>query len=143
MAVLDHPFPALRTTPRLRLAPVLIVAALAIITVALLRVVQTSDVATTNFHIQQLEQERLEMRTRVGQVEAQIAALSSLSRIEREARERLGLEPPAAQRTVAVNVPWPAAEQQLPTRFAPDEDVAVDEQGSAWWRDLLHLLPFY
>jgi cell division protein FtsL len=125
---------------------VLLVAVAAIVIVALLQLVQTSDAATSNFAIQQLEREKLELRTRTSQLEAEIAALSSLSRIEQEARERLGLEPAAAQQSLQVNVPWPGADQQLlPTRFAPDEEPEVVEQsdGSGWWRDLLGLLPFY
>ena len=148
MAVLNRPFdrvPATASTS-LRVGPVLLVAVVAIVIVALLQVVQTSDAATSSFAIQQLEQERLELRTRTSQLEAEIAALSSLSRIEQEARERLGLEPAAAQQSLQVNVPWPGADQQLlPTRFAPDEEPEVVEQsdGSGWWRDLLELLPFY
>ncbi len=148
MAVLNRPFarvPATASTS-LRVGPVLAVAAVAIVIVALLQVVQTSDAASSNFAIQQLEQEKLELRTRTSQLEAEIAALSSLSRIEQEARERLGLEPAAAQQSLQVNVPWPGADQQLlPTRFAPAEEPEVVEQsdGSGWWRDLLELLPFY
>ncbi len=148
MAVLNRPFdriPATASTS-LRVGPVLLVAVVAIVVVALLQLVQTSDAATSNFAIQKIEQERLELRTRTSQLEAEIAALSSLSRIEQEARERLGLEPAAAQQSLQVNVPWPGADQQLlPTRFAPDEEPEVVEQsdGSAWWRDLLELLPFY
>lgn len=148
MAVLNRPFdrvPA-TTSTSLRVGPVLLVAVAAIFIVALLQLVQTSNATTSNFAIQQLEQERLELRTRTGQLEAEIAALSSLSRIESEARERLGLEPAVAQQSLQVNVPWPGADQQLlPTRFAPDEKPEVVEQsgGSVWWRDLLELLPFY
>ena len=148
MAVLNRPFdrvPATASTS-LRAGPVLLVAVVAIVMVALLQLVQTSDATTRNFAIQQLEQERLELRTRTGQLEAEIAALSPLSRIEQEARERLGLEPAAAQQSLQVNVPWPGAGQQLlPTRFVPEEEPVVVEQsdGSVWWRDLLELLPFY
>ena len=148
MAVLNRPFDRAqaKANTSLRAGPVLVVAVVAIVVVALLQLVQTSDAATSNFAIQKIEQERLELRTRTSQLEAEIAALSSLSRIEREARERLGLEPATAQQSLQVNVPWPGADQQLlPTRFAPDEEPEVVEQsdGSGWWRDLLELLPFY
>ena len=148
MAVLNRPFDRVQATAStsLRVGPVLLVAVVAIVIVALLQVVQTSDATTSSFAIQQLEQEKLELRTRTSQLEAEIAALSSLSRSEQEARERLGLEPAAAQQSLKVNVPWPGADQQLlPTRFAPDEEPDVVERSdrSGWWRDLLELLPFY
>ncbi len=136
-----------KATVSLRLGPVLLVAGLAIVIIALLQVVQTSEATTTSFAIQELEQERLELETSVRQLEAEVAALSSLSRIEQEAR-RLGLEPPQARESVEVNVAWLAAdEERLPTRFAPGEQGQAGVDGhpdsSGWWRDLLKLLPFY
>ena len=147
MAVLNRPFDRVQAkeSTSLRAGPVLLVAVVAIVIVALLQLVQTSEAATSNFAIQQLEEDRLEFRTRTSQLEAEIAALSSLSRIEQEARDRLGLEPAAAQQSLKVNVAWPGADQQqLPTRFAPDEEPDVAEQsgGPGWWGDLLELLPF-
>ena len=125
---------------------VLLVAGVIVVVVALLQLMQSSEAVTSSFAIQRLGSERLELRTRVSQLEAEIASLSSLSRIEREAQDRLGLEPAAGQQSVQVNVPWPAANQQfLPSRYAPPETAAADErpEESGWWRDLLELLPFY
>ena len=132
-----------RAVPSLRLGPVLLIAAAAIGIIGLLQVVQSSGAATTNFSIQRLEQEKLEVQILVHQLEAEVASLASLSRAEREGRERLGLVPPEALESVQVNVAWPAADQpRLPTRFAPEEQAEVDGQDSSWWRDLLGLLPF-
>lgn len=129
----------------LGIRPGLIAVGVAILVVALLQLVQTSDAVTTNFSIQNLEQDRLELRTQVSQLEADIASLSSLSRIQRVAEEELGLEAPVAQQSLQVNVPWPAADgQRLPTRYAPDEELQQVQASDqpAWWQDLLSLLPF-
>ena len=125
---------------------VLLVAGVIVVVVALLQLMQSSEAVTSSFAIQGLGSERLELRTRVSQLEAEIAALASLSRVEREAQERLGLEPAAGQQSGQVNVPWPAANQQmLPTRFAASEAAAAEAPAdeSGWWRDLLDFLPFY
>ena len=147
MAVLSR---SLERSQRLAMASpsiwhVLLVTAAAIGAIGLLQVVQTSDATTTNFAIQRLEQKKLEAQTEVHQLEAQVALLSSLARIEREASERLGLEPPVAQQAVEVNVAWPASDQaQLPTRFLPVEEAGAEGEAdeSPWWRDLLGLLSF-
>jgi cell division protein FtsL len=124
---------------------VLLVAGFAIVVIGLLQVVQTSEATTTSFSIQRLEQERLELRAAVSDLEAEVAGLSSLARIEREAK-RLGLEPPVAREAVQVNVPWPGGEAFVPMRFAPAGDAAeVDghPEESGWWEKLLKPLPFY
>ncbi len=125
---------------------VLLVAGVIIVVVALLQLMQSSEAVTSSFAIQGLGSERLELRTRVSQLEAEIASLASLSRVEREAQERLGLVPATGQQSVQVNVPWPAASQQLlPSRYAPPEATAAEAptDESGWWRDLLDFLPFY
>jgi cell division protein FtsL len=130
--------------PPLRLGQVLLIAGAAIAVIALLQVVQSSEATTASFKIQELEQQKLELETTVQQLAADVAALSSLERIEREAA-RLGLGAPAARQTVGVDVLWPGASaDRLPSRFAPaaGEQAGADEQGSPWWRDLLGLLPF-
>lgn len=130
-------------TKPLRIGPVLAVTAIAIVVLAVLQLTETSDATTTNFAIQRLEEQKLQLQTEKRQLETEVATLSSLSRVEQEARERLGLEPPRSRETIEVNASWPAQDQpRLPSRFAPD--AAADESGesSAWWRDLLKLLPF-
>jgi cell division protein FtsL len=134
--------PGTATSPRV--GQVLLVAVAAVGVIALLQVVQTSHAATASFAIQRMEQQKLELETGVRQLEAEVASLSSLSRIEREA-QLLGLEPAQARESVEVNVAWTASEEgRLPTRFAPgeEEETEVEGQGSSWWRDLLDRLPF-
>ena len=135
-----------KAVPTLRLVPVLLIAGGAIVVIALLQVIQTSEATTTSFAIQRLEQQRLELEASVQGLEADVASLSSLDRIEREA-QRLGLQPPKKQKTVEVNVAPPGAEEDwLPSRFAPAGDDQAEEHagsdGSAWWEDLLDLVPF-
>ena len=74
---------------RLHLMPLLSVAAVLVIVLGLARVVQTSQATTASFAMQSLQQEKLELETNVKQLEAEVATLSSLERIEREAT-RLG-----------------------------------------------------
>lgn len=131
-----------QTSIAVRVGPFLLIAVAALVIVGLLRVVQTSQATTVGFSVQALQQDKLELETALRQLEADVAMLSSLERIEREA-QRLGLEPPAVQESVRVNVALPAA-NRLPTRFAPAED-AEESAGSgatSWWRSLLKRLPF-
>ncbi len=149
---------------RLQLMPLLLVAASAVIVLGLLRIVQTSQATSASFAMQTLQQEKLELETGVRQLEAEVATLSSLERIEREA-ERLGLELPVTVSHTTVAAVWPAAaDDLLPARFAPAteedaatadasaDDVSVDDAAIAgadgssddaeWWQKLLNSLPF-
>jgi cell division protein FtsL len=127
----------------LRPIPLLVLIATAVFAVLLLRVLLTSNLTTTSYTIQQLQQERLEKQARVTQLEAETAFLMSLSRIEQDAQGRLGLVPPVARESVQVNVAWPeAGEHGLPSRFAPDQRAEGPDEGSSWWRDLLDFVPF-
>src|SRR5213593_4635459 len=83
-------FPA-RTawSPRRAIAAVLTVAA----AIAVLQVIQSSGFANTGQAIQRLEAQRLESSAQVHELEAEVAALQSLDRIERNGRDRLGMVP--------------------------------------------------
>ncbi|MCH7578849.1 MAG: hypothetical protein IIC91_02240 [Chloroflexi bacterium] len=142
--------PKLKTEGRrLHLMPLLTVAAALVIVLGLARVVQTSQATTAGFAMQSLQQEKLELETSVKQLEAEVATLSSLERIEREAT-RLGLQLPERVSYVAVAVAWPGtAADLLPARFAPvSEDAALagvdgSPDDAGWWQHLLNSLPFY
>ena len=144
MAVLSRTLARAHPLVRLQLSPVsiAIIAGVAIVIISMVRMMLVSGLATTSFDIQSLEQQRLERQARVGQLERDVAALQSLDRIEREARERLGLVPPQERISVQVNVAPLPADQQLTTRPSSTEELGADEQNSSWWRDLLKLLPF-
>lgn len=103
----------------------------------LVPVVQTSHATATGYTVRQLERERQEWQARIYQRESDIAGLTALDRIDREAR-RLGLEP--AQATLYLEVPIPAPEQaHIPSRFVPrpPNRAEVTEPG---WQRLLNRL---
>src|SRR5687768_4795020 len=106
MATLDRLVPpsgALPTeapawSPRRAIAAVLIAAA----AIALLQVFQSSSFTNTGQTLQELEKDQSQVQARVRHLEAEIAALSSLDRVERAARDRLGMAPPKTTIYVAV-----------------------------------------
>ena len=148
MSVIDRP--AARSSPPVTsrrvgdLRGVLFLAFAALAVLGLLQVSQVGDATSTGYNIRRLEQERQDWDAQVRQLEAEVAALTSLDRVEREARSRLGLVP--AKQRIYLNVTVPPPEQQLvPRRYLSPEDFALPEGGSggSWWQSLLKLLPFY
>jgi len=130
--------------PSLPLGPVLFAVGAIIAVVAVLQVMQTSRATTASFKIEQLQQQKLELETSVSQLEVQVAGLSSLARIQQEAK-RLGLGPPASREVVGVSVPGPSGDSaQIPARLLQPEatDTKAGEQNSSWWDDMLKRLPF-
>jgi cell division protein FtsL len=126
---------------RLRLKPILLSAALAITAIAVLQLYQTSQATTANFRMQDLQQQKLQLDASVRQLEADVASLSSLPRIEQEAT-RLGLQPAEQRDAVQVSVAPPAQSMGLPSRFAPKtEETKVGGQHESWWHKLRSLLP--
>ncbi len=143
MAVLNRALaaPQQRVSVAVRFGPLLLIAVAALVIVGLLRVVQTSQATTAGFAVQALQQDKLELETSVRQLEAEVAALSSLARVELEAA-RLGLLPPAQESSVQVNVAPPSA-GLLPSRFAPPQaEAQVATTSRSWWRNLLNILTF-
>ena len=133
---------AKEATPPLRAGPLLAAAGLAVIAIAVLQLYQTSRATTASFNMKQLEQQKLELDTSVRQLEAEVAALSSLQRVEQEAG-RLGLQPAGARASVQVNVAPPPEGVGLPTRYEPKtEEAEVGGQDAPWWQKLRKLLPF-
>lgn len=133
--------PQQQTSIAVRFGPFLLIAVAALVTVGLLRVVQTSQATSAGFAVQALQQDKLKVETELRQLEADVALLSSLERVEREA-QRLGLVLPAAQASVRVNVALPAG-NVLPARFAPeDAEESTGSGATSWWRTLLKPLPF-
>jgi cell division protein FtsL len=115
-----------------------------IVVVAVLQLVQTSRATTASFKIEQLQKEKLELETSVNQLEVQVAGLSSLARIQQEAK-RLGLGPPASREVVGVGVPGPSGDSaQIPARLLQTEenDALVGEQDSSWWDGMFNHMPF-
>src|SRR5262245_26088339 len=99
MATLDRLAPGL-SAPSVPLAPAswsprraIAVAVTLAAAIAVLQVFQSSGIANTGQQMHRLEAERADTSARVKNLEAEVAALSSLDRIDRAARERLGMMP--------------------------------------------------
>lgn len=129
-----------RAAPLVRNTPLLLALALVVVGLAgLLPLRLSTNTTTTSLSIRRLEQMRADWRARNLQLENEIAALGALPRVEREARERLGLVPAAGGVRIAVEAERPPT-PYLPSRFLP---AAPTETLSPrpWWRNLLGLLP--
>jgi len=113
----------------------------AVALLGLLQVIQTSDATSTGYNISRLEQERLDWSAQVHRLEAEVASLTSLERVEREARGRLGMVPAETVLYLEVEV-TPPRQQRIPRRFLTSEP-GVGAAGTPWWEALLKLLPFY
>jgi cell division protein FtsL len=119
--------------------------AIATVLFALLQVNQFSRLTSTGYEIEELKRERTVKQAANHELEAEVAALSSLARIDWEARTRLGLQPAARTLYIEVNADAPA-QQSLPTRYRRDEPAPVtgpaEDGGAPLWRRMLRLLPF-
>lgn len=127
---------------RLRLRPMLLVGAAAIVVIGVLRIVQSSDATSTNFQIQALEEQRLDWQTRVQQLEAEVSVNLSLNRVEQEARGRLGMAPSGQPNRVTVGMQLPEQSLKPGSNVPASAEGADNESGSSWWQDLDELLPF-
>jgi cell division protein FtsL len=105
----------------------------------LLPLMLSSRATSTSTDIRQLERVRNDWQARSQELQAEIAFLGSLDRIEKEARERLGMVPPSE--TIYVAVDEPAPEKQLvPLRFLP-ADKEQPRHDDSWWESILDMLP--
>jgi cell division protein FtsL len=99
----------------------------------------SSRATSTSTDIRQLERARDDWEARSQELQAEIAFLGSLDRIEKEARGRLGMVPPTE--TIYVTVDQPAPEKQLiPLRFLPAAK-EQPQQHHSWWESILDMLP--
>ena len=116
--------------------PSLVIACVVVIGLAgLLPLLLSSMVVNTNGEIRQLERVRNDWQARTQELEAEIAVLGSLDRIEKEARGRLGMVPP--DETIYITVDQPAPEKQIvPLRFLlPEEHQSQGDE--SWWESIL------
>jgi hypothetical protein len=136
--------PAPRILGRPRPGSLLVVAALvALVAVALVQVNQLGRMTGKGYQIDELNRERAARRAENREVEAQVARLSSLARVDWDARVRLGMVPAARKLHIAVNATVPE-HQALPPRFLPAEapPAPPPAAGRPWWKRALDLLPF-
>ena len=108
------------------------------VTIALLQVLQSSNFANTGHQLQLLEQQKTDLTAQQHQLEAEVAALASLDRTERAARDRLGMVPARNIQYVAVNVEAPD-EPLLPRPLLKLKPTETPSE--PWWRSLIKALP--
>jgi len=136
----ERPAPRAKGRP-LGMPVVLTIALVAVGLAGLLPLLQSSQATTTGYNIRQLERQRNDWEARSHELEAEIASLAALDRIEREARERLHMQEPEDTLYLTVDVPRPES-QPVPDRFLPPEKQESVKEDQSWWQSLLDLLPF-
>ncbi len=128
--------PAAAGAPRLLIVSV---ALLAVASLGLLQVLQTSRVANIGYELRSLESERSTLVKDVRQLEAAVADRSRIDLIESEAVGRLGMARPEEPVRITLGVPAPAS-APLPARYLPAEE-PIETLPVRWWERLLRVLP--
>jgi cell division protein FtsL len=101
--------------------PVVLTLAVVIIGItAMLPLLQSSGATSTAGNIRQLQQEKAGLQARLRELEVDVATLGSLSRVEAEAINRLGMEKPKEVHYIPIDLA-PPEERKLPGRFLPPE----------------------
>jgi hypothetical protein len=99
----------------------------------------SSTFTYTGQKLQQLEGQKADLQARVYQLEADVAALASLDRTERIARERLGMVPARDGEFISVSVEAPGG--ALLPRPLLELQAPYESPAEPWWRELLARLP--
>jgi cell division protein FtsL len=121
---------------------VVVVAVIALVGAAVFQVNQFSRLTSTSYAINALNAQRASRQAENYQLEADVARLSSLARVDWEARTRLRLEPAQSRLYIDVNRPLPDKES-LPTRFLPAGRLPNAQPSDPFWKWLLRALPFF
>lgn len=149
MAAIDHPIGSTAARAGLTLrAPLsrvngwVLAAVLLAAASAALPVLQSSSATSRGFDVQSLNARRASLQGEVSLIEADVARLTSLTRIERRAKE-IGLIPASELGVevyyVDVDVAGPAP-AKIPAEYLPGP--LVNREGPApWWQSLLDWLP--
>lgn len=144
MAAIQHPLGGIRRPlgipiPGPRVNWGLVAALTLLLVAALLPVLQNSLVTSQGFNVQASQREQARIRAEISLLEADIARLTSQSRIERRAQE-IGLIPSANPIYITVQEPGPAP-AKLPAEYLP---APTPEPGPAdsWWKSLLRWRPW-
>ena len=112
---------------------------LAVGTLGVYQVLQTSRIAETGYELLALERERARLAAEVRLLEGQVAELSRGDDLARRAATELGMVGTTTLLTVAVDVPAPPT-LRLPERYVrPLEE--PPESPASLWRTLLDRLP--
>lgn len=119
-----------------------IIAAL-IVGIAAFQVSQFSSLTNTSYEINELNRIRAEKQARNHELEADVAWLSSLARVDIEARVEMNLQPSTKVMHIGVNLPAPT-HQTLPSRFQPVEQTADEQaEGDGWIERMIEMVPFF
>jgi cell division protein FtsL len=144
MAALHRPATvAPRVFGRARPGKLLLVGAIALVVVAAgFQVNQFSRLTSRSYAINTLNAQRAARQADNHQLEADVARLSSLARVDWEARTRLHMEPAQSRLYIDVNRPPPERES-LPTRFLPADRSPGAQPSDPFWKWVLRALPFF
>ena len=105
---------------------------------AILPVVQNSTATSRGFDIQASQRQEAQLLGEIGLLEGDVASLTSITRIERRARE-IGLLPVTDPIFISVTEPGPAP-AKLPSEYLPKADVHP-ASSTPWWKSLINWLP--
>lgn len=94
---------------------------------------QTSTLVSLGYDVTRMEKQKADLDIASQRLQSQIAGYESLSRIEDEAKSKLGMVP--AKNSVYVNIP---ASQPESTPASTNPNLAPTTD---WWQDLAGLLP--
>ena len=136
----ERPAPRAKGRP-LGMPVVLTIALVAVGLAGLLPLLQSSQATTIGYNIRQLEHQRNDWEARIHELEAEIASLAALDRIEKEAGQRLNMQAPEHTVYLTVDVVSPES-QPIPDRFLPPKKQESAKEDQSWWQSLLDLLPF-
>lgn len=120
----------------------LIAGAALVSAVGALQVNQLSSATVTSYEINELNRERAARQAANHDLEAEVAGLSSLARVDIEARLRLGLQPATRKLYIDVNQPLPEA-QTLPTRYMPLDGAEPLPEPASIWDIVSGLVPLF
>lgn len=143
MSLLDHPVfvPTGDSAASLRRALALTVTLALVALAVLLPVMQNSDETTQGYRIRALEQQQSDLEAQIYNAQADIAQLGSLSRIDSQARGRLGMVPTNRGLAVSVSVPRPEV-RPLPNGYLPERNPAAPPMHESLWKRLITLISF-
>ena len=105
---------------------------------AMLPVIQSSAATSEGFRTQQSQSDEERLKGEISLLEADVAQLTSLPRIQRRATE-LGLAPADNPIYVRVDEAGPAP-AKIPAEFLPTPIPKTDPP-EPWWRSIFSLLP--
>ncbi len=125
-----------RRVPRLLLLALLL---LAVGTLGVYQVLQTSRIAELGYELRTLEGERAELTAEVRFLEARAAARARVAELELRAMGDLNMVEPKRTLQVAVSVPVPGT-IPLPERFVPPVQ-ELPEEPAPWWHQIFDRLP--